>query len=71
MHPTPPIRNGNMGSAKYNPWSEILITLMTGPYLTSVRHNGVTTLGINPIIGGFHVTRVPMDGERSLIYAGT
>lgn len=58
---------------KHNPWSEMLITFDHPDHPTSVRHCGMADLVLDPIIDGFHLTRVLMDGGSSLnlIYADT
>ena len=58
---------------KYNPWSEIPIIFDRRDHPTSIRHGGTAALVLDPIIDGFHLTRVLMDGGSSLnlIYADT
>ena len=58
---------------KYNPWSEILITFDRRDHPTSICHEGTAALVLDPIVDGFHLTRVLMDSGSSLnlIYADT
>ena len=58
---------------KYSPWSEIPITFDRRDHPTSIRHGGTAALVLDPIVDGFHLTRVLMDGGSSLnlIYADT
>ena len=51
---------------KFNPWSSCPITFDRRDYPTSIRHGGFTALVLDPIIDGFHLTRVLMDGGSSL-----
>ena len=51
---------------KFNPWSSCPITFDRRDHPTSIRHGGSAALVLDPIIDGFHLTRVPMDGGRSL-----
>ena len=51
---------------KFNPWSSCLITVDRRDHPTSIRHGGSATLVLDPIIDGFHLTRVLMDGGSSL-----
>ena len=50
---------------KFNTWSSCLITFDRRDHPTSIRHGGFTTLVLDPIIDGFHLTRVLIVGERS------
>ena len=51
---------------KFNPWSSCPITFDRRDHPTSIRHGGFAALVLNPIIVGFHLTRVLMDGGSSL-----
>ena len=51
---------------KFNPWSACLITFDRRDHPTSIRHGGSAALVLDPIIDGFHLTRVLMDGGGSL-----
>ena len=51
---------------KFNPWSCCLITFDRRDHPTSIRHGGFAALVLDPIIDGFHLTRVLMDGGGSL-----
>ena len=51
---------------KFNPWSSCLITFDRRDHPTSIRHSGSAALVLDPIIDGFHLTRVLMDGGSSL-----
>ena len=51
---------------EFNPWSACLITFDRGDHPTSIRHGGSAALDLDPIINGFHLTRVLMDGGSSL-----
>ena len=51
---------------KCNPWSSCLITFDRRDHPTSIRHGGSVALVLDPIIDGFHLTRVLMDGGSSL-----
>ena len=51
---------------KFNPWSACTITFDRRDHLTSIRHGGLAALFLDPIIDGFHLTRVLMDGGSSL-----
>ena len=58
---------------KFNPWSSCPITFDHWDHPTSIRHGGSAALVLDPIIDGFHMTRVLMDGGSSLnlLYQGT
>jgi hypothetical protein len=58
---------------KYNPWSACPITFDKRDHPTTIYHGGLAALVLGPIIDGFHLTRVLMDGGSSLnlIYADT
>ena len=58
---------------KFNPWSACPITFDRRDHPTSIRHGGSAALVLDPIIDGFHLTRVLMDGGSSLnlIYQDT
>ena len=51
---------------KFNPWSSCPITFNRRDHPTSIRHGGLAALVLDPIIDGFHLTRVLMDGGSSL-----
>ena len=51
---------------KFNPWSSCPITFDRQDHPTSIRHGGFAALVLDPIIDGFHLTRVLMDGGSSL-----
>ena len=51
---------------KFNPWSACLITFDRRDHPTSIRRGGSAALVLDPIIDGFHLTRVLMDGGSSL-----
>ena len=51
---------------KFNPWSSCPITFDRRDHPTSIRHGGSAALVLDPIIEGFHLTRVLMDGGSSL-----
>ena len=50
----------------FNPWSSCLITFDRSDHPTSIRHGRFAALVLDPIIDGFHLTRVLMDGGSSL-----
>ena len=58
---------------KLNPWSACPITFDHRDHPTSIRHGGSAALVLDPIINGYHLTRVLMDGGSSLnlIYQDT
>ena len=58
---------------KFNPWSACPITFDRRDHPTSIRHGGSVALVLDPIINGYHLTRVLMDGGSSLnlIYQDT
>ena len=60
-------------ATKFNPWSACSITFNRKDHPTSIRHGGSAALVLDPIIDGFHLTRVLMDGGSSLnlIYQDT
>ena len=47
---------------KFNPWSSCPITFDRRDHPTSIRHGRFAALVLDPIIDGFHLTRVLMDG---------
>ena len=51
---------------KFNPWSSFPITFDQRDHPTSIRHGGFAALVLDPIVDGFHLTRVLMDGGSSL-----
>ena len=51
---------------KFNPWSCCPITFDRRDHPTSIHHGGSAALVLDPIIDGFHLTRVLMDGGSSL-----
>ena len=53
-------------ATKYNLWSSYSITFDRRDHPTSIRHGGSAALVLDPIIDGFHLTRVLMDGGSSL-----
>ena len=54
---------------KFNPWLACLITFDRRDYLTCIRHEGLAALMLDPIINGYHLTRVLMDDSSlNLIY---
>ena len=58
---------------KFNPWSACPITFDHRDHPTSIRHGGSAALVLDPIIDGYHLTRVLMDSGSSLnlIYQDT
>jgi hypothetical protein len=58
---------------KFNPWSACPITFDRRDHPTSIRHGGSAALVLDPIIDGYHLTRVLMEGGSSLnlIYQDT
>ena len=51
---------------KFNPWSSCPITFDRRDHPTSIRLGGSAALVLDPIIDGFHLTPVLMDGGSSL-----
>ena len=51
---------------KFNPWSSFPITFDRRDHLTSIPHGRFAALVLDPIIDGFHHTRILMDGGSSL-----
>ena len=51
---------------KFNPSSACPITFDHTDHSTSIYHGGSAALVLDPIIDGFHLTRVLMDGGSSL-----
>ena len=51
---------------KFNPWSACPITFDRRDHSTSICHGGSAALVLNPVIDGYHLTRVLMDGGSSL-----
>ena len=51
---------------KFNPWSSCPITFDHRDHPTNIRHGGSAALVLDPIIDGFHLTQVLMDGSSSL-----
>ena len=51
---------------KFNPWSACPITFDRRDHPTSIRHGGSAALVLDPIINGYHITRVLTDGGSSL-----
>ena len=51
---------------KFNQWSSFPITFDRRDHPTSIHHGGSAALVLDPIIDGFHLTRVLMDGGSSL-----
>ena len=58
---------------KFNPWSSCPITFDHRDHPTSIHHGGSATLALDPIIDGFHLTRVLMDvgSILNLLYQDT
>ena len=58
---------------RFNPWLACPITFDRGDHATSIRHEGLATLVLDPIINRYHLTRVLMDGGSglNLIYQDT
>ena len=51
---------------KFNPWSACPITFDRRDHPTSIPYGGSAALVLDPIIDGFHLTRVLMDGGNDL-----
>ena len=51
---------------KFNPWLSCPITFDRRDHPTSIHHGGSAALVLDPIIDGFHLTRVLMDRGSSL-----
>ena len=51
---------------KFNPWSACPITFDRRDHPTSIRQGGSAALVLEPIIDGFHLMQVLMDGGSSL-----
>ena len=51
---------------KFNPWSSYPIIFDHRDHRTSIRHGGSAALVLDPIIDGFHLTQVLVDGGSSL-----
>src|SRR4051812_39232376 len=51
---------------KFNPWSSCPITFDRRDHPTSIHHGGFAAWVLDPIVDGFHLTRVLMDGGSSL-----
>ena len=51
---------------KFNQWAACPITFDRKDHPVSIRHAGSAALVLNPIIDGFHLTKVLMDGGSSL-----
>ena len=51
---------------KFNPWSSCPIIFDRRDHPTTIRHGGSAALVLGPIIDGFRLTRVLMDGGSSL-----
>ena len=58
---------------KLNPWSSCPITFDRWDHPTSIRHGSSAALVLDPIIDGFHLMRVLMDGGSilNLLYQDT
>ena len=58
---------------RFNPWLACLITFDHRDHDTNIRREGLTALVLDPIINGYHFTRVLMDGgsDLNLIYQDT
>ena len=53
---------------KFNSWSSCPITFDRRDHPTSIRHGGSTALVLDPIIDGFHLTRVLMDSVSRPVF---
>ena len=53
-------------ATKFSLWSSFPITFNQRDHPTSICHDGSATLVLDPIIDGFHLTRVLMDDGSSL-----
>ena len=51
---------------KFNPWAAYPITFDRRDHPTSICHGGSIALVLDPIIDGFHLMKVLMDGGNSL-----
>ena len=51
---------------KFNPWSSCPITFDRRDHPTSIRHGGFVALVLDPIVDGFHLTRVLMDVSKKV-----
>ena len=51
---------------KFNPWSSCPITFDRRDHPTNILRSGSAALVLDPIIDGFHLTRVLMDGGSNL-----
>ena len=51
---------------KFNPWSACPITFDRRDHPTSIQHGGSAAMVLDPIMDGYHLTRVLMDGASSL-----
>src|SRR3954462_126105 len=51
---------------KFSPWSSCPITFDRRDHPTSIHHGGFAALVLDPIIDGFHLTKVLMDSGSSL-----
>ena len=51
---------------RFNPWLACPITFDRRDHLTCIGHEGLAALMLDPIINGYHLTRVLMDGGSSL-----
>ena len=60
-------------ASKFNPWSSCPITFDRRDHPTSICHGGFAALVLDPIVDGFHLTRVLMDGDSilNLLYQDT
>ena len=58
---------------RFNPWLDCPITFDHRDHDTNIRCEGLTALVLDPIINGYHFTRVLMDGGSDLnpIYQDT
>ena len=50
---------------KFNPWSSCPINFDRRDHPTSIRHGGFAAFVLDPIVDGFHLTRVLMDGAAA------
>ena len=58
---------------RFNPWLACPITFDHRDHATSIWHEGLAALVLDPLINGYHFTRVLMDGDSNLnlIYKDT
>ena len=51
---------------KFNPWEACSVTFDRRDHPTSIRHGGLAALVLDPIINGYHLSRVLIDGGSCL-----